>query len=433
MRLAALVLLMLPPSPRADQPEPFTQHPPTCQADLLLDVRLPPSVELPELTAAMAPLEQPWILLARPAQLEGWDAELAALEAVGAEAGLWLPWPKEPDPSRAGSPTASWGRLRADRRSLRRATGQPARAAGSSSLSRQLEGSLEVFGFTLLLPAPDGLVQPPRRSIDLQGLQGSGVVLWPVQPSTRDGALGDGAAMAALLDRTAAALGAGEHPVVRLSLPAPLALRHSALLHSWHATVLAPCGAELLSREKAEDAVLAWLRAGERPSGLLGLLGAPASQPSTEEDPAPSGRVVDAPEIEAVAHALACTPGATLPRRLGPDGDLTLTQAWQALSMALQDQEPPLPLHPLLPPQSSPRSVLGPDGASIPASEITQAVALLAPGPGQQVPSFARVGGYALTGAELLCAMAAAVAGQDPVRVSPTYSPDPYAPGLGWD
>jgi hypothetical protein len=77
--------------------------------------------------------------------------------------------------------------------------------------------------------------------------------------------------------------------------------------------------------------------------------------------------------------------------------------------------------------------VLDPTGASIRAEDIAQAAALLTPGPGHQVPSFARVGAHALTGAELLCAMAAAVQGQDPVQVKPTYSPDPYTPGLGWD
>ncbi len=433
MRSAALALLSLASSAVAEPPpSPFGQQPEACQADLLLDVTLPPRVELPALLATLAPLGQPFIVLARPAQLEGWPAEIEALEALGGEAGLWLSWPREPSPGHSGSPTASWSRLRADRRELRRAAGHAPRAAGTSQLSPQLEGSLDVFGFTLLLPAPDGLEAAPRRVVDLQGLQGTGVVILPIQPLEQDEALGDEAGLAALLDRTAAALELGAAPVVRVSLPAPVAMRQAALLQRWQREVLEPCGAALLGREQAEEAVLAWLRTADRPTGLLGMLVAPAAEkpPSAV---APPPRSVDDDELELVADALACSPtaGATLPHRVGDD--LTLTQAWLALSMALRGGDPPLPLHPFLPPQTSPRSVLAPSGASIPAGDLRQVVIQLAPKPGQQVPSFTRVGEHALTAAELLCAMAGAVQGQDPVLVTTTYSPEPYSPGLGWD
>ena len=422
--IIALPALLLSGGVQASAPV-FERRPEHCQAGLLVDISLPPGVELPELAKALAPLDIPAVILAKPPQLEGWPSEVQALEASGAELGLWLSQTKDA-PSRPGSsPMASWARLRQERRDLRRATGHAPRAAGAAKISTALEGSLDIFGFTFLLPAPDGLLQAPRRTTDLQGIEGSSVVLWPVQVLEQDGALGPSGGLAALLDRTALALERGDHPVVRLHLTAGAILRDGPLLARWQAEVLAPCGASLLDRAQAEEAVLGWLRGRERAGGpSVAVAQAAQAEPN---------RTVSLAELSILADQLACDPagGATLPRVAGEQ--LALDQAFLALALALSGRAPPLPLHPVLPPQSSPRSVLPPDGATLEIRTLQQALQPLLPGPGQQIPSFARVGEQALTSAELLCAMASAVAGDDPVRVTRTYSPDPFAPGLGWD
>jgi len=422
--LALVPLLTLGVAPLQGSPS-FEQRPVTCQAGLLVDVTLGPDTELGALVQAMEAMELSWLILTRPPQVEGQTPELAALTAAEIELGLWLDWPRVPDDVSALPPTASWGRLRQDRRELRRAMGQPPRAAGASHLPRGLEGSLEIFGFTLLLPAPDGLFQAPRRTVDLQGNAGAGLVLWSVQPLRQDGELGPQGGLEALLDRTAVALAQVEHPVVRLSLPARTVLAQGELLETWRLRVLEPCGAELYDRGQAEDALRAWLRKQPRERGSAEL------QPVALADPT-DARSIDADTLSTAAADLTCSPaGTTLPRRVA-DG-LSLSETWLGLSMALTGASPPYTLHPVQPPQSSPRSVLPAEGAIIPLAQLQASVAEIAPAPGQQLPSFVRIGAYGLTSAELLCAMAAGVQGQDPVRVGRTYSPNPYSLGLGWD
>ena len=428
MFVSLVPLLALLAGPRAEPIGPaFTHLPSTCRADLLVDVTLPPSVDLPVLVDALTPVGLPVIVLARPAQLEGFGDVLDELEATGGEAGLWLHWPRDITEGSGANPAATWSRLRTDRRDLRRATGRPPRAVGSSHLPPGLEGSLDVFGFSLLLPAPDGLTGAPRRTVDLRGLEAAGVVIHPVQAKARDAEAGPNGGFGPLLDRTAQALEASDPPVVRLTIAAPVVLRHAETLERWRREVLEPCGAAVISRPRAEDAVRAWIRELERAgSSPYGEQSRGASSPTL--DPLPT---VDSAELKLLAEQLACSTdgGATLPKRVG---DLDLSQAWLALASALDDHPPPLGLHSVLAPQSSPRSVLPSVGVTLPADTLRLAAGDLAPGPGQQIPSFARIGDHALTAAEALCAMAGAVLGQDPVQVTRTYSPEPYAPGLGW-
>jgi len=421
--LALVSLLSLGATQPSAEPS-FEQRPEICQAGLMVDVTLGSDTDLRALVPAMEAMELSRLILTRPPTIEGHTQALEALAAANIELGLWLDWPRVPDDVSALPPTASWGRLRQDRREIRRALGQPPRAAGASHLPRDLEGSLEIFGFTLLLPAPDGLIQAPRRVVDLQGGEGAGLVLWPVQPLRKDGDLGPQGGLEALLDRTAAALAQGEHPVVRLSLPARTVVAQSELLETWRRQVLEPCGAEIYERTHAEEALRAWLRKQPRERG--------SAEPQTVAAVPVDTRSIDADTLSIAAEDLACSPaGATLPRRVA-DG-LSLSETWLGFSLALAGASPPYTLHPVLPPQSSPRSVLPAKGANIPLEQLRASVAEIAPAPGQQLPSFVRIGAYGLTSAELLCAMAAGVRGQDPVHVSRSYSPNPFSPGLGWD
>lgn len=403
----------------------FEQRPERCQAQLLVDVTLDPNAELPELAQALETVQLPVLLLVRPPQIEGWTDVVDVLQAEGVELGLLAQWPEPlPEPVRSDV-TIGWSRLRQERRELRRATGSAPRVAGVTALSPALEGSLDIFGYSLLLPAVDGLLQAPRRNLDLQGSASSGIVIWPVQPLEDDERLGSAGGLEALLDRAALALERGDHPVVRVTVSASMMSRHGALLQRWWEEVVHPCGAAALSRAQAEDAVRAWLRDGQRGVGQA----SPQPRPSTSTE---ATAIVDADQLMRAAEELACTAagGATLPRTAGHG--LDLTQAWLALSLALAGQQPPLTLYPVLAPRSSPRSVLPPEGVSVSSDDLRSAGSTLTPRPGQQVSSFARVGDQALTAAELLCAMASAFRGEDPVTVTRTYSPDPYAPGLGW-
>jgi hypothetical protein len=51
-----------------------------------------------------------------------------------------------------------------------------------------------------------------------------------------------------------------------------------------------------------------------------------------------------------------------------------------------------------------------------------------------QVPGYLEVDGRLLTAAEFLCAMSLALEApvDGAIRVEPSFSPEPYAPGLGW-
>ncbi len=419
MKNPLLALLFALPASHGEPGTHFSEQPERCAADLLLDVRLGRDSGLVETAEALAPLGVEALLLVRPGQVEGIPEVAATLDNAGLEAGLWLHWPREP--TSGGSPSATWSQLRRDRRGLRRAVGQTPKAVGTARLSPALEGSLEIFGFTLQLPAPDGVQQAPRRSRDPRNIEGSGLVLWPVQPSEADASLGAEGAIAALLDRVAADLADGGPPVVRLSLPARLATRHIPLLDRWNREVLEPCGAAVVGRVEAERALKAWLRTS------------PADATATTElDGSGPAQTVVPQELELAAASLGCgTEGATLPRTVGQG--LALSETWLALSFALSETVPPWELHPVLPPQASPRSVLPSGGVVIDAEELRASVAQLVPTRGAQLPAFARVGEHALTSAELLCAMAGVYLGSDPVRVVRTYSPDPYSPGLGWE
>jgi hypothetical protein len=400
----------------------FEQRPERCESDLLLDLRLPPSVELDQLAPALSATGLRAVLLLRPAQVEGLEALVSELQAEGHELGLWVPGVQLPGPQ-PGSPGLSWGELRRDRRQLRRVSGQPVRAAGAPRLERGIEGSLDIFGFTLLLPAADGVLQAPRSSLDLQGRTGSGVVLWPVQPRSADEIRGPEGSLTALLDRSAAALERGEHPVVRLSLPATVALRHSALLGSWRQEVLEPCGAALLSRPEAERATRDWLREQAR---------RPAHSPLPAPS-APAVGLVGEDQLTRLAEGIIVSveAGGTLPR--SPDGELDLCQAWLALALASLGQSPPLAVHRVRPPQGSSRSVLPPEGIALERAALLAAVAGQIPAPEQQIPSFVRVGEQALTAAELLYALALAHRGDPIIQARPAFSPAPFTPGLGWD
>jgi hypothetical protein len=418
----ALLLLAWQASaePRAAGPDLYT--PDRCAADLLVDSTLSRDTDLGGFAPTLIELGLPTLLLVNAAQIEGFEAELEALAATGIEIGLWSPAPSVLLPVEQRSLAASWTRIRQERRAIKRAVGRAPRAAGTGRLDPSMEAALDVLGFGLVLPAPDGLMEPPRRAVDPQGLEGSAVVLWPVQPQldSDDGPWD-------LLDRTARALEAGAQPVIRLSIPSALLGSQADLLQAWRRDVLEPCGASILGREAAEDSLRAWLRARAWASGGRRIFTPPAPPPGSP----PSGPSLPRAALVAVAESLACDESrGTLPRRPAGVDDLSL--AWLALSMQLAGTEPPLQLYAVRAPQSSPRSTLPPEGLVIDPEALRSIAADLVPGPGQQIPSFVRVGGQALTAAELLCAMAATVVGRDPVLVHPTYSPDPYAPGLGW-
>jgi hypothetical protein len=400
----------------------FDRLPDQCEADLLLDLRLPPTVELSELAPALAATGLRAVILIRPEQAEGAGELVSSLQGQGHELGLWVPGVVHPSRPPSG-PGLSWGELRRDRRRLRHVTGSPVRAAGSPRLDPVVEGSLEIFGFTTLLPSPDGLAQPPRAIQDLQRNGGSGVVLWPVQPLEADAQMGSEGALAALLDRSTALLEEGPHPVIRLSLPASVVLRHGSVLERWRRQVLEPCGAASLTREQAERSTRAWIRDQGRRAG----------ERSTPEVPPEPPPLLDAEGIQRAAAQIieSVERDGSLPRSL--DCGLTLAQAWAILAQASLEQSAPLPVLDVLPPQASPRSVLPAEGVVIPRALLLTSIEGLVPAEGQQVPSFARIGPEALTAAELLYVLALAALARDPIRALPTYSPAPYSPGLGWD
>ncbi len=238
-----------------------------------------------------------------------------------------------------------------------------------------------------------------------------------------------GASLAALLDRTAIALGAGDQPVVRLSLPPEIASAGLVpLLARWREEVLLPCGASVISSREAEVAARAWLRS--RTSGWGAILGA-RPEPEPPEPVIPPS-VIERSVVRTAAQALPCdAPGATLPRTL--PGDIALTEVFAALAWSLANPESDtIQVTALRAPQTSPRSVLGPEGARLEGALLKHAVGELTLRPGDQIPAFLRIGEHALTAAELLCAMAGVVDGQEAVLIHTTYNPDPYAPGLGW-
>ncbi len=431
--LLAWALCALPSAEATSGPPPgaavFEATPAQCRASLLVDVRLANPTRIEPVARALREASIPSVLLVRSATLDGFEPSLDAAMEAGHELGLLLEQSKGGKRD-AQRPTSSpWIRIRNEARDLRRSTRKPPRAVGILTTTPGLEGVLEMLGFTLLLPAPGAALEAPRRSEDPQGSKGAAIVLTAVEPGEGSDGTGGEGALAATLDRVALALELGAHPVVRLSLPSGLeAAGLTPLLARWRAEVLEPCGAEILTSREAESAVRVWLHGQSSPwATLFGR----SSAPLPPEEPPPM-RVVAPGELLAAIDALPCDrPGSTLPRTL--PGNLSLTEAYGALAQYLQEPaRPEITVPALLPPQSSPRSVLGPVGASLPASAIRQTFAELSPKEGDQVPSFLRVSDQALTAPELLCAMAGAALAQDPVKVNATYSPAPYTPGLGW-
>ncbi|MFH1468229.1 MAG: hypothetical protein ABIO70_27830 [Pseudomonadota bacterium] len=424
-RLATLWLLLAgaraePAPPEA--PSPFAAHPAHCHADLLVDVGAAPG-DAGGGWLAIGP-RLPGALLLVPGLMASEDPSgLAALVAGGAQLGL------------ASEPLSHRGRLdgrsllaqaRANRRALRRATGTSVDAATMAGDAPLQEAVLAVLGLVLLLPPGDLVLGPPRFARGTQGTLATSVVLPATAFSGPQGGVPD-AALAASLDAAARALEAGEVPVVRLALDGPaLAAGDIDLLERWRREVADPCGARLLPPREASRTLRAWLQRG----GAQRLAAAGGAGP--EAPPPASSRRLEAAEVIEAAAALSCgrSGGDVLPRSLPPG--LDLTDAFQAFTLLLALGEGPVTLRPLRPPQSSPRSVLGAQGATLPAAAVRAAAADLAPGLRDQIPAFHRVGDTALTAAELLCAMGRVLQGEDPVTLTGVFSPDPFAAGLGW-
>jgi len=400
----------------------FMERPAVCQAALQPELILSePDLPLISVAQTLAAQGLPLIFLLPGDLAQAYASQLRGAIDLGHEAGLWLDmsrtWADEEGGPVPVTRLQWWAQGRAERRALRRAAGQRPRVVGLPILSFRAEPLLVDLGFRVLLPLEPMEQAQPRRALIAPGYPSRAVIVPPLRgPQPTEAALDPAA-----LDRLAHALELGELPIVRLTLLASqLDSDRLSLLSRWREQVLQPCQARILLASDAPNALRGKLRA--------------SSDPRTQHAPQSSSRPLDMPQLLAAASALplAGPPGSTLPAAL--PGELNLTEAFLAFSLALA--EPQLPervrLGPLGPPMSSPVSVLGPAGQQLSAQAIRTTASDLAPYLKSQVPAVLRAGEHSLTAAEFLCAMAAVLMGQDRVLVLPVFSPDPYAPGLGW-
>ncbi len=402
---------------------PFQEQPSTCSAGLLVELRVlrDPS-DLAGLLSRLSAAGLQGVVLLRTDLVESLAGQLPSAVEQGHEMGLWLGQPRAPGAAEGTSRSrSSWSELRSARRSLRRSSGSLPRAVGLREITPRAEAALNELRFSLLLPQLDG-ADHPRRAVSLQGYQGLSLVIPPYPvPPPMDRQAADGSHLLAQLELSARALHTGERPVVRLPLAAQALDEASlALLERWSSEVLTPCGARSLDLRTAELETRRWLREqqGQQPRAKTAAL----------------GRRLERAQLQDAAAALRCPdrPGHSLPRSL--PGELNLTEAFLALSLAMADPDShtALELHALAAPRSSPRSVLPPEGVELEAAQVRRVAAELAPYLTGQVPALVSVSDHTLTAAEFLCAMSASVNDDALVSVFSTFSPDPYAEGLGW-
>jgi hypothetical protein len=360
----------------------------------------------------------------------GLSASVRLLDGMGHEVGLLF------DAAEAFSVTKPevleridiarfWRRVRDDRRRLRKISGRAVRVVAVPEFPRALEVALDGLGqlSTVLLFDLDNR-HAPRHIVGVNGVVGRAVVL-PPGPYGEACPLGSElpAWTPAAFDRVSLTLLRASNrfarPIVRMGLStARWSDEAEPLLSRYRVQVLEPAGVEIVLARKVV-------------SGVGGL-------PTRTVRQAPTvlgtdvGRAVVSTDLSRAAAVLAA--GGTLPQTL--PGGLNLTEAYLALVRALAREQVPVgvQLWRLEPPAEAAPSLLPESGISLPVAEIRSLARTLEPVLLGQVPGFLEVDGRLLTAAEFLCAMARSLEA-DPngvVRVEPTFSPDPFAPGLGW-
>jgi hypothetical protein len=212
--------------------------------------------------------------------------------------------------------------------------------------------------------------------------------------------------------RQISAAATGGAPAIQLSLVlAEMDASEIALLTRWLTEVAAPAGVFTVHAKSIP-------------------LRSTASTGEISGEPLPLARPLDRADVLAAALALVDDP--QIPRVI--EGNINPTEAFLAFALLLAEEEPldRVLLGGLRPPTEEVLSSLT-AGDVMPRSAIVDGARRLAPYLTYGIPNFVDVGDGALTAGEFLLAMARALATpDDPVVLSPAWSPDPHAEGLGW-
>lgn len=318
---------------------------------------------------------------------------------------------------------ASVAPLRASVRPVRTAAGR-LRAIASPLPGRASEALLARAGFDVLLQTDGAPSASPRLGAVFEGETARSVVF---HGGPYDGACGTQPQARhpftpRAADRVAsavnAAIGASGAPTVRLVLDADhqqdTDLR---VLGRWFDEVARPSGMAFVTPTQARKTALRAMREG-------------GTMPPDPE--AIGGRRVTTAQIADAAASLSNVQ--ILPRVL--PNDLNLTEAFYAMLLVLEEprQGDVVRLGALQGPVSRADSALGQaDVVEIPRDQVVAFARTLLSDLPASVPVSMRVGGRLLTAPELLGLLASAVRGEDPSTTRISASPEPNAPGQGWD
>ena len=318
-----------------------------------------------------------------------------------------------------------WRHVRDARKRLRKVSGRAIRVVAVTDLPRALEialdGSTNVSTVLLLSPDADGA---PRHIVGVDGQVGRAVVL-------SGGPYGQACPVGAELPAwTAAAMDRVSLTLLRASTRFARPIVRVTLAQSrWSAEAEG-----LLTRYRTEVLAPGQVQVALARTLTSGIGGVPTQAVRQEPVVAgmQTGRPVDLTEVSSAARVLAA--GGTLPREL--PSELNLTEAYLALVRVLARERPPARVHlwRLEPPAEAAPSLLPADGVELPVEAVRALAKTLEPLLLGQVPGYLEVDGRLLTAAEFLCAMGLALEAplDGVIHVEPSFSPEPYAPGLGW-